>query len=123
MIKNDCPQKLTDLTYLREIAYGRDAFIIQMLNIFMEEMPLDLARMEIAMKTKNWESLRKLAHKIKPSFLYTGMKETADAVPVLEEYATRKSHLDAIPGLVDKVKWACGRAYIELQDELKLLSR
>lgn len=119
MTENNTRHKYTDLTYLREVANGSNTFIIQMLNIFIEQMPQSLARIEEAVKNKDWKSLRMVVHKIKPSVMFTGLKEIIKDVPLLEEYAAEESHLDAIPGLVDKITKVCTGAIAELKDELK----
>lgn len=113
--------KHADLTYLRGIANGSNAFIIEMLDIFIVQMPQSLSRMETAMKNKDWQSLKSVAHKIKPSILFTGLNEIADDIPLLEQYAAEKSHLDAIPALVEKIKSVCAKAIVELKEEREKL--
>ena len=121
MTNNTSLHKHTDLTYLNEIANGSNTFIVQMLNIFIEQMPQALIRMDAAVKNKDWKSLRMIVHKIKPSTIFTGLKEITEDVPLLEEYAAEESHIDAIPGLVDKITKVCTGAILELKDELKHL--
>jgi len=121
MTESNSTQKYTDLTYLKEVANGSDTFIVQMLNIFIEQMPQSLTRINEAVKNKDWKSLRMVVHKIKPSIIFTGLKEITDDVPLLEEYAAEESHLDAIPGLADKIIKVCTGAIAELKEELKQL--
>lgn len=111
--------RYTDLTYLREIAKGSNEFIIQMLNIFIEQTPKALIRMEEALKNKDWKTLRLIAHKIKPSITFVGLTKIANDVPLLEEYAAEETHLNEIPALVDKIKSTCTGAVAELKDEVK----
>jgi PAS domain S-box-containing protein len=111
----------TDLTYLEGIAKGNKGFIIQMLNIFIEQTPKSLKNLEEALENENWKSLRLIVHKIKPSIMFTGLAEIMNDVPLLEDYAAEESHLDEIPALVEKIKRVCSEAIIELQDELKKL--
>jgi HPt (histidine-containing phosphotransfer) domain-containing protein len=94
---------------------------MQMLNIFIEQTPQALIRMEKAMDNKDWKSLRLIVHKIKPSIMFMGLTEIANDVPLLEEYAASETHLDAIPELVGKIKNVCSEAVIELSEELKKL--
>lgn len=121
MAENKTSPKHTDLTYLREIANGSDDFIIQMLTIFVEQMPQSLMRIENAMENKDWKALRLVVHKIKPSILFTGLTEIINDVPILEQYAAEESHLDEIPGMVGKIKNVCTEAIEELKEELKKL--
>jgi len=98
--------KHTDLTYLNGIANGSDDFIVQMLTIFIEQIPRSLELMKKALENKDWNSLRLIVHKIKPSIMFAGLKEIADDVPLLEEYAASGSHLE-VPQLVEKVHRVC----------------
>lgn len=115
------PLKHTDLTYLKEIANGSNAFIAQMLGIFIEQTPQVLLRMEKALKNKDWKALRFIVHKMKPSVMFTGLSEIINDVPLLEQYAAEESHLDAIPGLVEKITEVCKNAILELKQELERL--
>lgn len=121
MTETTSHRKHTDLTYLKEIANGSNTFIVQMLNIFIEQMPQALIRIDAAVKNKDWKSLRMVVHKIKPSTIFTGLTEIANDVPLLEEYAAEESHLDAIPALADKVTKVCSEAILELTEELNKL--
>jgi DNA-binding response OmpR family regulator len=119
----EIPDQHTDLTYLRELAKGSDTFIIQMLDLFIEQTPQAIVRMEKALANKEWKSLRMIVHKIKPSLMFTGLTEIVNDVTLLEEYATEVSHLGEIPALVDKIKKVCDDAILELKDELKKLQK
>lgn len=121
--KNNTSHKHTDLTYLRGIANGSDAFIIQMLGIFIEQTPQTLVHMEKALKNKDWKSLRLIVHKMKPSIMFTGLGEIINDVPLLEKYAAEESHLDDIPALIDKIKKACNEAMVELKEEVEKLRK
>jgi HPt (histidine-containing phosphotransfer) domain-containing protein len=113
--------KHSDLTYLRGLAKGSDAFIIQMLNIYIAQTPAALEHIENALANKDWKSLRLAVHKLKPSTMFVGLKEIIDDVPLLEDYAVEESHLDEIPALVNKIKIVCTQAIPELQEEIQKL--
>lgn len=111
--------RYTDLTYLREIAKGSDEFIIQMLTLFIDQTPQILIRVDKALGSKDWKTLRLVVHKMRPSIMFVGLAEIIDDVPLLEDYAAEEVHLDKIPPLVDKIKKICTKAIVELKDELK----
>ncbi len=111
----------TDLTYLNGIAKGSTGFIVQMLTIFVEQTPHYLEHIDDAFKKQDWKSLRLVVHKMKPSIMFAGLSEIANDVPLLEDYAAEESHLDQIPALIQKIKYACNEAVVELKDELEKL--
>ncbi len=115
--------RYTDLTYLNGIAKGSTGFIIQMLTIFVEQTPPSIKHMEEALKKQDWKSLRLIVHKIKPSIMFTGLTEIINDVPLLEDYAAEKTHLDRIPALVEKIKHVCTQAVAELKEELEKLKK
>ncbi len=59
-------EKLYDLSILKEISRGDTEFIMKMLNLFIKEMPLNIAKVNIAIKEKKYNDVKKIAHKIKP---------------------------------------------------------
>ncbi|HTB31281.1 MAG TPA: response regulator [Bacteroidia bacterium] len=122
LVENPPVARHTDLTYLEGIAKGSKGFIIQMLNIFIEQTPNALDHMDKALKNKDWKSLRLIVHKIKPSIMFTGLTEIINDVPLLEDYAAEESHLDKIPALLEKTKKVCSEAIVELKEELKKLN-
>jgi HPt (histidine-containing phosphotransfer) domain-containing protein len=120
-MENGDTDRHIDLTYLREIAKGSDEFIVQMLNIFIDQTPKAFVNIEKALESNDWESLRLAVHKIKPSITFIGLSEIKNDVPLLEEYAASETHLDAIPELVNKIQKVCTKAVIEVKDELQKL--
>lgn len=120
-LKDKQAHKHTDLAYLREIANGSNEFIIQMLNIFIEQVPQSLTRIETAVHNKDWQTLRTVVHKMKPSILFVGLNEIKEDVPLLEKYASERSNLEDIPAKVAKIKAVCNEAIFELKEELEKL--
>src|SRR6185312_7853032 len=113
--------KHTDLAYLREIANGSNVFIEQMLNLFIEQVPHSLMRIDTALHNKDWQTVRATVHKIKPSTSFTGLHEIKDIIPQLEKDAAEHSNLEDIPAMVAKIKKVCNEAIPELKEELEKL--
>ena len=122
-INNTSVVKHTNLTYLEGIAKGSTEFIIQMLNIFVEQTPHALANLDEALGSKDWKRLRLVVHKMKPSVMFVGLTEIINDIPLLEDYAAEESNLDKIPALIEKIKKVCSEAIIELKEELEKLKK
>ena len=60
-------EQLYDLSSLRLISRGNDAFVQKMVNIFCEETPEMFSRMEEAFHSGNLDKVKETAHKMKPS--------------------------------------------------------
>ncbi len=59
--------QLYDLTLLEKVASGNKDFIGKMIEIFLEETPRDMDELKDAVECKNYEQIRTVVHRIKPS--------------------------------------------------------
>ena len=113
--------KHIDLTYLRKLSNGSNEFIAQMLTLFIEQTPEALGRMEKHLEEHNWEALSKVAHKMKPSIMFVGLKEIEKEVKTVEDYASEETHVEELPGMIAHIKEVCNEALGELQEEIQHL--
>lgn len=65
-----------NLDKINELAEGDEDFIISVISVFLEEVPVDLVALEEAIQKKDFENVYKLAHKIKPNVDLLGMEQT-----------------------------------------------
>lgn len=112
--------KHIDLTYLKQLSNGSNEFINEMISVFMEQTPIEISNLEKYLKAKDWKSLRAIAHKMKPSFSFMGIKELESTIKLIEEYAANETNLDLLPELISKIKNTCNEAIKELEVERKL---
>ncbi len=117
-IQNNIMNKHTDLAYLNKLANGSNEFITQMLTLFIEQTPDAIGRMEKYAQENNWELLSKIAHKMKPSIMFVGLKEIEKEVKTLEDYSAEGSHTEEIPGMISHIKSVCNEAIVELKEEM-----
>ena len=111
--------KYTDLTYLKELSNGSSEFVKEMLTIFIKETPEAISKMETYLQNKDWQSLRGVLHKIKPSMTFVGLKEIEEVVNDAEDYAGSETNLDKLPEMIMKIKTIGTEGIYELQEELK----
>jgi HPt (histidine-containing phosphotransfer) domain-containing protein len=108
-------QECTDLSYLSSLANGSTEFIQQMISVFMEQTPKALDTIDKSMENKDWGSLAAVAHKIKPSFAFMGIKELESVICDIEDSARKQENLDTLPANIQKVKDTCAVAMKELE--------
>ncbi|MES2285098.1 MAG: Hpt domain-containing protein [Bacteroidota bacterium] len=111
--------KHIDLTYLKQLSNGSNEFINEMISVFMEQTPIEISNLEKYLEAKDWKSLRAIAHKMKPSFSFMGMKELDSLIKSIEENAANETNLDLLPGMIIKLKNTCYEAMKELEIEQK----
>ncbi|PWK79370.1 PAS domain S-box-containing protein [Mucilaginibacter oryzae] len=64
-MSNDSP--MYDLSLLKTISKNNEAFVQKMVNIFCEQTPMMISDMQTAYNNDDWEVIRLMAHKMKPS--------------------------------------------------------
>ena len=72
------------LDKINELADGDEEFIHSVVSVFLDEVPEDLAQLEVAVNQKNYPSIYQLAHKIKPNVDLLGMEQTRAAALEIE---------------------------------------
>ena len=65
-----------NLDKIKEMAEGDEEFVLSVISVFLEEVPLDLRDLEEAIEASHYDQVYKLAHKIKPNVDLLGMEQT-----------------------------------------------
>ena len=79
------PTPAYDLTKLRTLARGRDAFVVKIIRSFLQNMPGSLAELATATAAARWPEAAKIVHHIKPSLESLGIRDVEAAVMLLEQ--------------------------------------
>lgn len=108
-----------NLNFLREISDGNDIFFKEFIGLFLSSAPKAISDMEQSYSEKNRDTLSKVAHKIKPSFNYVGLKDLNTYAAKIEDLANKKSDTEEIQLMIDNIKTVCLIAYTELELEIK----
>ncbi len=109
--------KNTDLGYLTELSRGSKEFILQMISLFLEQTPIALASLEEAAKNKDWAMVGRVAHKMKPSLAFMGIKNLKDLIAALEEEAKQGTNPDGMKEKILTIRDVCNKAILELEAE------
>ncbi|WP_207427277.1 Hpt domain-containing protein [Pedobacter sp. SYSU D00535] len=111
-----------DLSYLSEIAGGSAEFMIEMIDIFIEQTPLYMEQMEEAVKASDWKGVGDVAHKIKPTLAFMGLESAKEQMAEIERKARTQDGVEAIEGQFYDIKQKCNNLYQDLdkaREELK----
>ncbi|MDX9746890.1 MAG: response regulator [Paludibacter sp.] len=84
-------EKLYDLGYLRELSQGDESFTKQIIETFIAMVEQSVVQLQTALENKDVETLRKIAHKIKPTlanFQINSLKELVEKVNSLKSENT-----------------------------------
>jgi predicted NUDIX family NTP pyrophosphohydrolase/HPt (histidine-containing phosphotransfer) domain-containing protein len=78
-------EPLYNLTYLEEVAMGSKEFMIEMIDRFLEQTGDSLELLRQSLDSGNPEEMRRLAHKLKPTFVIVGVQKIFESLKVIEE--------------------------------------
>lgn len=118
------PEKVTSLDYLYNFHEGSPELIAEMIAIFLKEVPDNLQKLKSYKQQKDWQNLKKLAHKLKSSYTILGAKELQEIMKTLEsDCASNAIDETKLNVLVEKALKLIARASDELTSELTALSQ
>ena len=90
-----------------------------MINMFLEDTPDCLTKIESAINKSDHGTIQRISHKMKPSMGFMGMSDLEKSVAQMEKKAEEKQPISEIGLLFNQVKLQCEMAFIELRQELK----
>lgn len=104
-----------DLSYLNDIAGGNVEFVIDMIDIFLEQTPGYFEQLGTAIQQQDWKATGDVAHKIKPTLAFVGAEDLRVKMQELESNARAQEKLDTIPGSFQAIRDTCDQIYEGLQ--------
>jgi HPt (histidine-containing phosphotransfer) domain-containing protein len=111
--------KLVNLDYLNEISDGNADFIIDLIDMFFEQIPEYQISLSDLYDKKDWINLGKLAHKAKSAILMVGMEELACDLKKLEENAKEGININEYHEIIVKFVRDSNLAIEELKEVQK----
>lgn len=108
------------LDKINEMAEGDQDFVISVVSVFLEEVPIDLEGLERAIDEEDFESIYKLAHKIKPNVDLLGMEQTRAIALEIETLGKSDTNMDAIKEKFPMLKKDVHQVISELQKDFDL---
>lgn len=106
--------KTVNLTYLEEISGGDIYFQKELIEIFMNQIPVFLSNMKDFFRKKNYTKLAKEAHTAKSSVLIFMMEPVGRDLKRIQHLAENKEP-EKIPILLNKVEITLNAAVSELE--------
>jgi len=73
-----------DLSFLTEIADGSNEFIIESIDMFLQQTPELLGAITEAISTQDWPATATAAHKLKPNLGFFGMPISQEIMQGIE---------------------------------------
>ncbi len=74
-----------DFSYLKDLAQGDAEFISGMLQLFVEQTPIELQQLHKNVEEEDWEMVKKQAHKLKYPFSSIGRNDLSNLLGEIEQ--------------------------------------
>ncbi|MCE3278562.1 MAG: rpfC 3 [Bacteroidetes bacterium] len=117
VVKNVSKGKpLFNLDYLIDHADGDKEFIIEMITLFINDVPQALTKLKSSIDQKNYGDIKIYAHSMKGLFLTLGIEETGDIIKQVERLADNKYPIEEIRLKYNEIE----KCYNEVKDPLKM---
>ncbi len=110
-----------DLSYLEDITGGDKEMIIEMLDLFIEDIPKQVTLVKELAEKQDLEMLARETHKLKPTLQYVGLFEIYEVIKELELLSKSGEFSPAINPSAIKAYTLCKEALpslIKKRDEL-----
>jgi CheY-like chemotaxis protein len=115
-------EKLYDLTMIHGLSGGDEAFIRQMVELFIDTMPASTEELQTTLDKKQWEAMGKLAHKLKSTTGSMGMDSIKEEVRAVEQNCKKNENLEETPVLVKKVILVINQTVAQLKKDFDIAS-
>ena len=90
------PEFKIDLSYLRDVSSGSNEFMIEMIELFLEQTPAYFAQLDQFIFEENWARVAEIAHKIKPTLAFMGADAAKESMAEIESNARSLTNTDSI---------------------------
>ncbi|ADY52654.1 Hpt domain protein [Pseudopedobacter saltans DSM 12145] len=104
-----------DLSYLDEVAGGNAEFLVEMIDIFLQQTPKYVNDLKLAIDEKNWKGIAETAHKIKPTLTFIGLLKEQEEMANIERQARSEENYEGIKISFDSLCQVFDIAYKSLE--------
>ncbi len=107
-----------NLDELRELAKGDKIFMKEMIELFLEQNPLDIKEIGNAIKENDFDTIQAISHRMKTSVGFMGLRPLLKPLSTMETTAETKQGMETIVNAFNEVKTVSENAVTELKKTL-----
>jgi len=111
-------ERNVNLGYLRNLSEGSDSFIREILEMIIAEIPKSAAELHESLLKNDWDRVKFLAHKMKPSFGLVGVKSAEALMQRIEKNASDMPDPALLKDMIDNAMIIVKTCTAELEQEL-----
>ena len=107
-----------DLSYLMLLMDNDTEIVLEVLEIFKLQTPIDVQNLELHTKNNDWQMLSKSAHKLKSSVGNLGMNQLKDWFLFIEINGKQETNLDRLNELVNLSIQGTNQLVKDIEEEI-----
>ncbi|NQV75507.1 MAG: Hpt domain-containing protein [Bacteroidetes bacterium] len=113
-LKNNSDDFTIDLSYLQDVANGSTEFMIEMIQLFLNQTPGYFEQLDQFITDLNWPAVADISHKIKPALTFIGIESASAIMAQIEQNARNLKNLETIPPAFKLLKDMSVELFIKL---------
>ena len=116
--QSDQLPRLCNLDYLYKLSEGSSDFMIEMIQMFVSQVPSAVQEMKIAFPAQDWMKIKSIAHRLKPSPGFIGVQELSGIFQSIEKNSSEVINPAIVEEMLLKAEKMTDRVVVELEEEL-----
>ena len=104
-----------NLNKLINMSRGDNSFLEKIICVFLEETPKSIELLNKHYNNKEYDRIRAVAHKMKPSIDLLDIELIKQDIRDLENYAESKTNIKKIQRLIEKITTICNTVVSQLK--------
>lgn len=111
--QKDAPQAVINLDFLSKSVRGNKEVILNIIDLFLEQIPDDLQTLETAIENEDYQGIKNRSHKMKSSVSVMGIDACTHTLEEMESLGKRAEDIGRIRSLFDTLSGVCKQAMRE----------
>jgi len=116
-------QKNYNLKKINEIAQGDQGFITEMLETFVENVTIEIERIQLFRPVENWTAIAETAHKLASNFAYLGAQNLQNIAADIEKSVLNDHNLTGIAEKTEKMCYEGMLLVCQLKNDFCILDK
>jgi HPt (histidine-containing phosphotransfer) domain-containing protein len=109
-----------NLAKVHALSDNDEEFVLQIITLFVTEVPDDLKQIELGIKTKDHKLAYSYSHKIKPTLDLLGMTLAHQEILEVEAWTKREGKKKEIESTFESIKKQVGEAVKEIRKDFNI---
>jgi HPt (histidine-containing phosphotransfer) domain-containing protein len=123
MSESSKPQFNIDLSYLRDVSSGSNEFMVEMIDLFLDQTPAYFEQLNQFVNEENWPKVAEIAHKIKPTLTFMGADAARESMAEIESNARSLINTETIGSTFRSLHEFSADLFIKLAEVRKELQQ